>query len=239
MTLAGMPFILIVFIISLLICIGIVYSAMKKNVPQPDRTVFKSGDGYYAGYARFSEKEQYLKIKLRDLEKLGVSSGAVLQVIINGAVCDEFTWPGTLIKRRTNYADLKRFKALTVGKPVIMGRKTFESIFDRIKKPLPDRPNIVISRSGFQHESVDVYADLKRAIDETAKKYPDQEIMVIGGASIYKQSLHFADRLYLTVIEKDYDGDAWFPEIDQNDWKVIEEEKHEGDPAYSFLTFQR
>ncbi len=136
-------------------------------------------------------------------------------------------------------ADLKRFKALTVGKPVIMGRKTFDSIYDRIKKPLPDRPNIVVSRAGFSHDGVDVYPDLQTAVNETKDKYPDTEIMVIGGASIYEQILPFADRIYLTVIEKDYEGDAWFTELSMEDWKTTSEEKHEGDPSYVFLTLDR
>ena len=136
-------------------------------------------------------------------------------------------------------ADLKRFKALTVGKPVIMGRKTFDSIYDRLKKLLPDRPNIVISRSGFTHDGVETYPDLQTAINETIAKYPDQEIMVIGGASIYEQILPFADKLYLTMIEKDYDGDAWFPELPMEEWKTTSEEKHDGEPPYVFLTLER
>lgn len=136
-------------------------------------------------------------------------------------------------------ADLKRFKSLTVGKPVIMGRKTFDSIYDRLKKPLPDRPNIVISRSGFTHPDVDTYPDLQTAINETKLKYPEQEIMVIGGASIYEQILPFADKLYLTMIERNYDGDAWFPELPMDEWKITEEEKHDGEPPYVFLTLKR
>ena len=136
-------------------------------------------------------------------------------------------------------ADLKRFKAITVGKPVIMGRKTFDSIYDRIKKPLPDRPNIVVSRTGFNHEGVDSYADLQTAISESRVKYPDTEIMIIGGASIYEQILPFADKLYLTMIEKDFEGDAWFPEVLMEEWKTTSEEKHEGDPSYVFLTLER
>ncbi len=136
-------------------------------------------------------------------------------------------------------ADLRRFKALSVGKPVIMGRKTFDSIFDRIKKPLPDRPNIVISRSGFSHPGVEVYEDLQTAVNATAAKYPDQDIMVIGGASIYDQILPFADRIYLTMIEKDYEGDAFFPALSMEEWTASEEEKHDGDPPYAFLTLDR
>lgn len=136
-------------------------------------------------------------------------------------------------------ADLKRFKSLTVGKPVIMGRKTFESIFARLGKPLPDRPNIVISRSGFQKDGVESYSDLNTAIEKTKQKYPDQEIMIIGGAQIFEQSLPFADRLYLTVIEKNYDGDAWFPEINPKEWSVSAEEKFSEPEQYKNVTLDR
>lgn len=136
-------------------------------------------------------------------------------------------------------ADLKRFKALTVGKPVIMGRKTFESIFARLKKPLPDRPNIVISRSGFQAHSIEVYNDLETAFNATAERYPGQEIMVIGGASIYEQALPFADRIYQTVIESDYEGDAWFAELNPQEWRVSEEESFTDPLPYKNLTLER
>ena len=136
-------------------------------------------------------------------------------------------------------ADLKRFKALTVGKPVIMGRKTFDSIFARLKKPLPDRPNIVISRSGFSHDGVTVFADVKTALKEIAQKYPDDEIMVIGGASIYEQTLPLTDKLYLTVIEKDYDGDAYFPDINPNEWTLVQEQEETDPVPYAFRTFLR
>ena len=135
--------------------------------------------------------------------------------------------------------DLKRFKKLTLGKPTIMGRKTFDSIFARIKKPLPDRPNIIISGSGFSFPGVESFQDLQTAIEETAQKYPDQEIMVIGGASIYEQALPFANKLYLTLIEKNFDGDAWFPKLDEAEWTKTEDEKHEGETPYIFRTLER
>lgn len=136
-------------------------------------------------------------------------------------------------------ADLKRFKVLTTGKPVIMGRKTFQSIFDRIKKPLPDRTNIVISRSGFEYDGIEVYKDPATALEKTREEFPDQEIMVIGGASIYEQTLALADKIHLTVIEKNYDGDAWFPEIDMKEWEIIEEEKFTDPLPYKNLILQR
>lgn len=136
-------------------------------------------------------------------------------------------------------ADLKRFKELTLGKPVIMGRKTFESIYQRIKKPLPDRTNIVISQSGFEYDGIAVYSDPLTALEKTRKDFPGEEIMVIGGASIYEQTLGYSDRLYLTIIEKDFEGDAWFPEINPEEWQVTEEEKFNDPLPYKDLTLQR
>ncbi len=136
-------------------------------------------------------------------------------------------------------ADLKRFRTLTTGKPVVMGRKTFESILSRNKKPLPDRPNIVISRSGYSYPGVEVYSDLKTAFEETAAKYPDQEIMCIGGDAIFKQTLPIADRIYLTVIEKDFEGDAWFPALDLAEWKITDEEKFSDPVDFKFQTLER
>lgn len=109
--------------------------------------------------------------------------------------------------------DLKRFKALTIGKPVIMGRKTFESILSRIKKPLPERHTIVLSRDfSFEHKDVTVCASIDAARD-TAKNFATDEAMVAGGAQIYTQFLPHADRIYLTEVDLTPDGDAWFPDF--------------------------
>lgn len=136
-------------------------------------------------------------------------------------------------------ADLQRFKSLTMGKPVIMGRKTFQSIEARLKKPLPGRPNIVISGNGFSYPGVDVYSDLESAIEETRYEFPQSEIMVIGGASIYEQALPLVDKMYLTIIYQDVRGDAKFPDYHMTDWTETERQTMEGDPAYSFLTLER
>lgn len=100
--------------------------------------------------------------------------------------------------------ELKYFKKHTLGKPVIMGRRTFESIIDQFGKPLPGRKNIVVSRSGYQHEGIDVFSNLddaiKSAISEAQAKNLS-EIFVIGGSEIFKQALPKADRLYLTEID--------------------------------------
>ena len=118
-------------------------------------------------------------------------------------------------------SDLKRFKTITMGKPVIMGRKTYDSI----GKPLAGRTNIVVSRRvGFAPEGVIVAPTLDAAI--TAAKSDvqprgDKEIFVIGGGSIYREAIDRADRLYITHVEAAVDGDTRFPPIDPADWQAI------------------
>jgi dihydrofolate reductase len=133
-------------------------------------------------------------------------------------------------------ADLQRFKAITLGKPVIMGRKTFQSIEARLKKPLPGRPNIVISANGFSYPGIDVFSDLETAISEARYEHPDTELMIIGGASIYEQALPLVDRMYLTIVDQDVKGDASFPSFDENAWTETALEKFDG---YSFRTLER
>lgn len=119
--------------------------------------------------------------------------------------------------------DLKYFRAMTTGKPVIMGRKTFESI----GKPLPNRTNIVITRNPeWFCEGVLIATDLEDAVKQ-ANKVPliqdngETEAMIIGGAEIYKSALATADRVYLTFIDRDVDGDARFPDLPGSDWELI------------------
>lgn len=124
--------------------------------------------------------------------------------------------------------DLKRFRAITSGHPIIMGRKTFESI----GKPLPNRTNIVITKdSGMHPRGVIVKHNIEEAIKE-AKKIEKEEIFIIGGGQIYQQSIKLADRLYLTVVEGEFPGDAFFPEYSQFT-KIIKEEKG-GSNGYKF-----
>ena len=113
-------------------------------------------------------------------------------------------------------ADFAHFKTVTMGKPVIMGRKTYESI----GKPLPGRTNIVLSRSSAtRFEGVECVSSFEQAL----ALVPDaEEVMVIGGSTIYEMLLPRADRLYLTYVEAEFDGDAWFPEIDNNQWLELE-----------------
>ena len=134
-------------------------------------------------------------------------------------------------------ADLKRFKAITMGKPIVMGRLTWESI----GRALPGRHNIVISRqSGFAAEGCTVAGSPEAAI-EAAGDVP--EIMVIGGGHIYTQFLPLADRIYLTRVHAEVEGDAFFPEVDEREWDAVASEAHEADdagaPPHTFLTLER
>jgi len=128
--------------------------------------------------------------------------------------------------------DLKHFKTLTTGKTVLMGKKTFDSIIQRLGKPLPNRKNIVLMRQDEElHEDVVVINDI-----ESALSLPDEEIMIIGGGQVYKQFLPFANRLEITHVHSSPTGDVYFPEIDWNQWKKINEENHEG---FSFTSYEK
>ena len=135
-------------------------------------------------------------------------------------------------------ADLQHFKAITLGKPIIMGRKTFESI----GKPLPNRQNIVLTRS---IENLNGYsmgeACLAPTLDQAlALAEPQTEIMIIGGSELFQQALPLASRMYLTLIDVELEGDTFFPEWNPAEWHEIEREDHEPDDKnlyqYSFVT---
>ncbi|WP_163831700.1 dihydrofolate reductase [Spartinivicinus ruber] len=125
--------------------------------------------------------------------------------------------------------DLRYFKQLTMGKPLIMGRKTFESL----GKPLPGRTNIVITRNqGFAAAGAKVVHTLDEAIDlaESIGLIDGcEEMMVIGGAQIYQQALPLANRLYLTRVHRAFEGDTFFPEFDDNQWQLVDEQIQETD----------
>lgn len=120
--------------------------------------------------------------------------------------------------------DLKRFKALTLGKPVIMGRRTWESI----GRPLPGRPNIVVTRDpAFKAEGAQVVGSLEDAIDfgrKLAAEIGVDEVCIIGGGNIYAQGLPLADVVHLTRVLATIDGDTYFPEIDSEVWNAISTE---------------
>jgi len=137
--------------------------------------------------------------------------------------------------------DLKYFKSVTMGKPILMGRKTFESI----GRPLPGRTNIVITRdSEWTAEGVEVVTHIEAALvlgEKACKSTEVDEIMVIGGAQIYRELLPLADRLYITKVEADVEGDAFFPQIDFQQWRQVDEKVPEAVDShpYRFLTLDR
>lgn len=112
-------------------------------------------------------------------------------------------------------ADLKHFKEKTVGKPIIMGRKTYESI----GRPLPDRLNIVVSKYTIDIPGVTMAHSLEEALTLTKA---NSEVMIIGGASIFEQALLVADRIYLTLIHEQFDADVFFPKFDKTIWQCRE-----------------
>lgn len=124
-------------------------------------------------------------------------------------------------------SDLKNFKALTLNKPIIMGRKTFQSL----PNLLPNRPHIVISRDiEFKPKGAMVFSNLPSAINAAkviAQKTNQNEVCIIGGGEIYSQSLEFADIIHLTIVECEINGDTFFPKLNENIWKIIEETKFE------------
>ena len=134
-------------------------------------------------------------------------------------------------------ADLQHFKRVTMAKPIIMGRRTHESI----GRPLPGRQNIVISsRQGYQAQGCDVVQSLDAALDLCRN---EEEVMIMGGASLYQQTLPIADKLYLTLVHTRLEGDTWFPEWSIEEWDLISREPHEADDKndydYSFMLYQR
>lgn len=124
--------------------------------------------------------------------------------------------------------DLKRFKAITSGHPVIMGRKTYESI----GRPLPNRANFVVTKnSQFQAQGCTVCSSIEEAI-ELAKKIDSQEIFIIGGSEIYALGLPYANKMYLTFVDTAPDGDVYFPEFNEKEWEVVSSETHEQDDKH-------
>ena len=135
-------------------------------------------------------------------------------------------------------ADMQWFRQNTMGKPIIMGRLTYESFG---AKPLPGRRNIIISRNADyaaeqSSKDIEVYSSIEAALDAVKDK---EEVMIIGGMSLYEQALPLADRLYMTLVHTQVEGDAWFPEFDLNQWQETERHDHEADERnpypYSFV----
>jgi dihydrofolate reductase len=133
--------------------------------------------------------------------------------------------------------DLKRFKRLTMGKPIVMGRLTWESI----GRPLPGRQNIVLTRQAdYTAEGCDV---VRSPADAMVAAADSEDIMIIGGGQVYESFLPQAGRLYLTRVHAEVDGDAFFPEIKEDIWRLIDCEAHEANDsnefAFDFKTYER
>lgn len=131
-------------------------------------------------------------------------------------------------------ADLKRFKQITTGNTVVMGRKTYESI----GKPLPNRRNIIITRdTNYLVDNCEVVNSLEEAL-----MLCNNDCFIIGGGEIYKQSLDIADKIYLTLVQEDFEGDTYFPEIGK-EWTKVSREDFEEDEKnahkYSFIDYER
>ena len=162
--------------------------------------------------------------------------------------------------------DLKHFKQTTLGKPILMGRKSYDSL----GKPLPGRPNIVVSRAhktlgndvtphfdAMESVSADapahidegpfLYASLDEGISaakDMAEHLGVDEVFITGGGQIYKETLPYTDRLYVTILDREYDGDVFFPQINWDEWHISFEEQHEADPdkdrpSFTFYTLER
>lgn len=138
--------------------------------------------------------------------------------------------------------DLKFFKRMTQAKPLVMGRKTYASI----GKPLPNRLNIVVTRDeSFSAEGTRVCFDLASALllaDQQATIEAAEEIMVMGGGEIYRQALPYAQRLYITEVDVEVNGDAVFPELSAEEWREVQRvagKPAEGQPHYDFVVYER
>ena len=137
-------------------------------------------------------------------------------------------------------ADFAHFKAVTTGHPVIMGRKTFESI----GRALPGRTNIVITRDAdYKREGIVAVPSADAALDAARSAEGADEVFILGGGEVYKLFLGRADAVYLTKIMGTFDGDAFFPELDEKEWKLVDskpQKKDEKNPFdYTFLIFSR
>jgi dihydrofolate reductase len=136
-------------------------------------------------------------------------------------------------------ADLRHFKQKTMGHPMIMGRKTFDSI----GKPLPGRTTIIVTRQqNFKAEGCLVAHSVQAAI-EIGSELDTEQVSIVGGAEIYKQAMPFVDTLYLTRVHHTFEGDTYFPELPEKEWQQISAEHHEPDEknrySYSFIELRR
>lgn len=136
-------------------------------------------------------------------------------------------------------ADLKRTKQITTGNTIIMGRKTADSIVGRVGHGLPNRKNIVVSRSGgYAHEGF-----LAVETIEDALRHVEGDAFIFGGEQIYKLAMPYVEKMYVTLVHADIDGDVHFPEYDKNEWQEISRESHKKDDKnqydYDYVEYER
>lgn len=159
----------------------------------------------------------------------------VLSIIVAAAENNVIGRDNGLVWRLS--ADLKRFKALTTGHTILMGRKTYESV----GKALPNRRNIVISRNpDYKAAGCEVVRGVEEALELTKG---EDEVFVTGGGTIYKELWDKADRLYLTVVHQECEGDTVIPPVDPEKWKEVSREEHQADEKnecdYTFINYER
>ncbi|MBR6068613.1 MAG: dihydrofolate reductase [Bacteroidales bacterium] len=129
--------------------------------------------------------------------------------------------------------DLKRFKAITTGHSIIMGRKTYLSF---PKRPLPDRKNIILTSGDAIFEE----AYTAKNIEQALALCDSDEVFIIGGESVYKQFLPYTTKIYLTRVHRSYEADTFFPTLNMDEWETIETEEHlDGEPPFTYITLRR
>ena len=154
----------------------------------------------------------------------------IVAVAANGAIGKDNALPWRLPE------DLRYFKRVTMGKPVVMGRRTFDSI----GKPLPGRTNIVVTGNpGWSVGGVETAASVPEALALARRLAPEGEVMVIGGARLFDATIGQADRLYLTEVHRAFDGDVFFVRPEPADWREVSRQDCPGDPPYSFVVLEK
>jgi dihydrofolate reductase len=129
--------------------------------------------------------------------------------------------------------DLQHFKEKTTGHTVVMGRKTFKSLPDSFT-PLPDRQNIVLTRSDFSPDDESV--TVANSLDEAWEKADNEKVFIIGGAGVYRQTMDIADKMVLTKIHEAYDGDTYFPNFSEDNWKEVRRDEYDG---FDFVEYKK
>ena len=208
---------------------------LDKLVSQQQKRIDKLKEGFLKEEKKIAQSQAYNEAKTEVSEEKKNSNE--LTIIVAAGEDNAIGKDNDLIWHLSD--DLKRFKKLTSGHHIIMGRKTFESF----PKPLPNRTHIVITRQSNYKvpEGVIVVNNLEDALDAAGK---DKQPFIIGGGEIYKQSINLADKLELTRVHASFDGaDTFFPNVDTNIWKEVSRTTHEADEdhnyAFSFITYVR